>query len=421
METRRFLMVTTFYPPFHLGGDATHVQALARALVERGHEVHVEFAPAAYRLKGHPAPPEPNGSEDGVHLHPVPSPGGRLQPLGAYVWGRSPSVTHFHHDLVERLRPDVVHYHNISLLGLGVMGRPKGAQTLYTAHDYWVRCPRSDLFKYGRELCDEATCMRCALVSGRMPPLWPREALVRRAFQAVDRVVAPSGFMKRALAGFLPAPVVHLPNFVLDPNPWGRITTPGDYHLFVGAHEEHKGLRPLVRAFSRPGKPLRLVCVGRGSLVDSLRETSPDRIEFRGWVPEEGLAALYRTARSVILPSLWYENCPQVALEALSWGTPLLVSRRGGLEELIRDGTAGASFEPTSEDISLALDHFERKGLAIELRRRARWTYERYHHPRAYVRSYEALLGQGRGDAVPDASPEAVWPEVAPVPPAGGP
>ncbi len=34
----RFCMVTTFYPPFHFGGDATYVRALSRALVARGHE-----------------------------------------------------------------------------------------------------------------------------------------------------------------------------------------------------------------------------------------------------------------------------------------------------------------------------------------------------------------------------------------------
>ncbi len=34
----RFCMVTTFYPPFQFGGDATYVRALSRAPVARGHE-----------------------------------------------------------------------------------------------------------------------------------------------------------------------------------------------------------------------------------------------------------------------------------------------------------------------------------------------------------------------------------------------
>ena len=41
METAKILMVSTFYPPYHLGGDAIHVKYLADELSKAGHEVHV--------------------------------------------------------------------------------------------------------------------------------------------------------------------------------------------------------------------------------------------------------------------------------------------------------------------------------------------------------------------------------------------
>src|SRR5215472_2805463 len=47
----RFCMVTTYYPPYHFGGDATYVHALSRALVKLGHEVEVMHCVDAYRLK----------------------------------------------------------------------------------------------------------------------------------------------------------------------------------------------------------------------------------------------------------------------------------------------------------------------------------------------------------------------------------
>ena len=37
----RFAMVTTFYPPFHFGGDAMYAYRLTNALARRGHEVVV--------------------------------------------------------------------------------------------------------------------------------------------------------------------------------------------------------------------------------------------------------------------------------------------------------------------------------------------------------------------------------------------
>ncbi len=119
METLRFLMVTTFYPPYHLGGDAVHVKYLAEALAQRGHEVHVEFAPAAYRIKGGRPTSEAVSRHDGVELHPIPSPWRGAQPLSSYLFGRSRSVTRHHQALVDELKPDVVHLHNISLLSLG--------------------------------------------------------------------------------------------------------------------------------------------------------------------------------------------------------------------------------------------------------------------------------------------------------------
>src|SRR5438093_7983179 len=103
METLRFLMVTTFYPPYHLGGDAVHVQYLARALAAKGHEVHVEFSPAAYALKRKKRPNTPPVEDEGVHLHAIPGEG-RGQPVAAHLLGRSGSVKRFHTQLLDEVQ-----------------------------------------------------------------------------------------------------------------------------------------------------------------------------------------------------------------------------------------------------------------------------------------------------------------------------
>ena len=54
----RFLMLTTFYPPWSFGGDAQVVHDLAHALAERGHDVTVAHSIASYRLlEGNGSPP----------------------------------------------------------------------------------------------------------------------------------------------------------------------------------------------------------------------------------------------------------------------------------------------------------------------------------------------------------------------------
>lgn len=405
METLRFLLVTTFYPPYHLGGDAVHVEYLARALAGRGHEVHVGFAPAAYRVKRREEPRPRAEAESSVQLHPIPSPWRRAQPLGAYVVGRSRSVTRFHRTLVRDLRPDVIHLHNISLLGLGVLDAGPKALRLYTAHDYWVRCPRNDLFKYGRFPCDTRTCVRCSLISRRPPQLWRRGWT---GLRDIDYAIAPSQFMARALEGWTTARIVHIPNFAPDPNPQGSIEAPGDDYLFVGVLEAHKGILELASAVTSRPYGIRLTVVGRGPLEGALMSlTGPGRarLSIRGWLPPAELATLYPRARALLLPSLSHDNSPLAAIEALAWGTPLLVSRRGGLEELLDGGETGRSFDPRPADILTSIEQFEREGLAEGLRKGARRAYEKHYRPEHYLDRYRSLLDErGKSDeAIPRA------------------
>src|SRR5439155_326999 len=107
------------------------------------------------------------GGDGGVIRHPIPAATGRFQPLGAWIFGAPPSVRRHHAELVDEVRPDVIHYHNLSLLGLDLIDVPSSALKMYTAHDYWVRCPRNDLFKFNRRLCDKPTCLTCLTISGK--------------------------------------------------------------------------------------------------------------------------------------------------------------------------------------------------------------------------------------------------------------
>lgn len=403
METLRFLLVSSFYPPYHLGGDATHVKHLAEGLARKGHEVHVEYSPAAYRLKRPfrpPATPEPS---DLVHLHPIREEGGYGGPASAYLLGESRSATKVHERLVSDLRPDVVHLHNISLLGLGVQWAPIGVPILYTAHDYWFRCPRSDLLKFGERPCDGPACTSCMLLSRRVPPLWRGADLAKR-LDRISCVLAPSRFMARLARESFRCPVVHIPNFVPDRNPTGRVRPPGLYYLYAGVLEPHKGLWELARAAARYRGKMRFVLVGRGSLAGAFRalaDTPGSRLEVRPWASPEELDALYPSAAGFVIPSRCLENSPLAAIEALSWGVPLLTTSRGGVSELLDGDRAGLSFDPTVEGVLGAVRSFERIENPLRLRAAARQAYEGHHRPEAYLKEYEGVV----------ADPLAIGPE----------
>ncbi len=50
METLRFVMVTTHYPPQHVGGDAMMVKHISTELTKRGHEVNIFYDPSVHNI-----------------------------------------------------------------------------------------------------------------------------------------------------------------------------------------------------------------------------------------------------------------------------------------------------------------------------------------------------------------------------------
>jgi len=62
----RFCMLTTFYPPFNLGGDGIAVEQLARALVRGGHQVTVVHDVDTYHFLGGDASVSANSAEESV-------------------------------------------------------------------------------------------------------------------------------------------------------------------------------------------------------------------------------------------------------------------------------------------------------------------------------------------------------------------
>ncbi len=130
----RFCMVTTYYPPYHFGGDATFVRALSRALVDAGHHVEVVHCEDAFRLRGH-EPVQDENVPDGVTVHRVRSRFKRLSPIATQQFG----IPGFKTTQIREVLNgpfDVVNFHNISLVGgPGILKLSRATVTLYTVHE----------------------------------------------------------------------------------------------------------------------------------------------------------------------------------------------------------------------------------------------------------------------------------------------
>jgi glycosyltransferase involved in cell wall biosynthesis len=374
----RFAMVTTFYPPFSFGGDGQYVRRLAHALARRGHHVDIIHDADAYRLLSGgddpPAPPEPPG----VTVHALRSPAPALSCLATQQLGR-PVV---HRARIRRILArgfDVIHFHNVSLVGgPGILAYGAGVK-LYTAHEHWLVCPMHILWRHARELCTGRECVRCALAHGRPPQLWRFGRLLARQARHLDAFIALSRFSaeKHAEFGFAPSMTV-MPPFLPDDEPADGAPSPPapgrrPSFLFVGRLERIKGLQDVIPVFGE-GMPADLVIAGAGRYEPELRRLAAGRpnVRFVGWQSPDRLRALYRSARALIAPSICYEVFPLVVLEAFQQAVPVIARRLGPYPEIVQASGGGLLFaDPLELEAairSLASDATRREAMASAAR-----------------------------------------------------
>lgn len=396
----RFCMVTTFYPPYHFGGDAIFVQGLARALVVRGHHVEVVHCEDAYRLQGREQPAV-QIEQDGVEVHRLRSPFGMLSPLITQQTGRPGVKTTQLRAVLDR-EFDVVNFHNISLIGgPGILEMSRAPVTLYTLHEHWLLCPTHIFWKNQSQACDRPDCLSCCLRSGVPPQFWRYTNLVQRSLAHVDALLAPSEYTaERHRAAGLRATIHVLPLFSdLESDLELSLTMESNaparpYFLYVGRVTASKGIAVLLQDFLAL-RDYDLLIVGDGDLRAALQRHYADypHIQFLGPRSHHELIPLYQKATALMFPSLAPESFGLSVIEAFACGTPAIVHGAGGNREAI-DATGGGYVYESQKELyqtvrALADDSQAREALG----RRARRGYEQYYTEQRYLSSYLKLIG----------------------------
>lgn len=351
-------MLTTFYPPFHFGGDATYVRSLTHALAGRGHEVTVIHDRDAYQALRGDSDREPLPEPPGVAVHGLKSRHPKLSCTATHQLGRP--VVHGGR-IAEILAEgfDVIHYHNISLLGGPGLLEIGDALKIYTAHEHWLVCPTHILWRHNRELCTGRECVRCTLHYGRPLQPWRSSSLLERCGERVDAftTLSRSGVERHREFGF-PFPMRILSPFLPDSAapPVQRDAPDRPYFLFAGRLEAIKGLQDVIRAM-RADSSVELWIAGAGGYEPELRRLAEGKpsVRFLGYQQPAELRRLYRHARAVVLPSLCYEVFPMVVLEAFREGAPIVARRRGPFPEIVETSGGGLLFD-TGEELRQALD-----------------------------------------------------------------
>ncbi|MFQ5682185.1 MAG: glycosyltransferase [Candidatus Binatia bacterium] len=270
---------------------------------------------------------------------------------------------------------NVVHFHNTFLLispSAYYACRDAGVPVVQTVQNYRLLCPVATFFREG-QLCED--CL------GKTPP-WPGilhacyhnsrtqtsvvavmlalHRFLKTWLRCVDIYIAPTEFIrkKHVEGGFPAEKLVVKPNFV-HPDP-GMRQAQGHFALFVGRLTSEKGVETLLKAW-RVLKGIPLKIVGNGPLQNKvevyLRDPKLEQVENLGQRAHEEVLALMKAARFLVFPSEWYEAFPVTLVEAFACGVPVIVSRLGGMAEIVEDQRMGLHFTPgDAEDLAAKVD-----------------------------------------------------------------
>ncbi|MGI8495656.1 MAG: glycosyltransferase, partial [Pyrinomonadaceae bacterium] len=277
-----------------------YVYRLSNALARRGHFVDVFHCKNAFDLlqtKSAPIPAEDDFPNHGqVRVMTLDSRAGFLSPLAAQQTGTS----FFKRKIKQALENnsyDVIHYHNISLIGITSLSYGSGSSSpakelkkkpikLYTTHEHWLICPMHTLWKFDREVCEKKDCTACQIAGNRPPQLWRHTKLLENNLRNLDCLISPSRFtLKKHLDDGIKVPAAVIPNFSQLPAEIDSETKLElkPYFLFVGRLEKIKGLQNLIPIFG--GLPeYDLYVAGDGAYESELKQQAKDfsNIKFLG-------------------------------------------------------------------------------------------------------------------------------------------
>jgi glycosyltransferase involved in cell wall biosynthesis len=129
-----------------------------------------------------------------------------------------------------------------------------------------------------------------------------------------------------------------------------------DFHVIVSALVPYKRIELALETTEDTGR--KLVVIGGGPLLETLRRRAGPNVTFLGNVSRDVIIDRLAAARSLILPGV--EDFGIAPLEAMALGTPVVALGEGGARDTVVEGVTGIFFDaPAVNSLGRALDEAE--------------------------------------------------------------
>ena len=404
----RILLVNYRY--FISGGPEKYMFNIKKMLEDNGHEVipfsihsnkNVETEYSGYFV-------EPIGSRDATYFEECKkTPRVIWQMLTRSIY--SVEVEKAIRREIAEVNPDLVYIiHFVNKLSPSVITGAKkaGKPVVLRLSDYFLLCPRFD-FLYDKKPCEECLkkgyrtciqrrCVKGSLFASAVRVLSMKIHTLLDIYKDVDAFITPSRFLRGKLIenGFDGDKITCIPTFTASKSEVGEPKV-GDYGLYFGRITEEKGVETVVRAFEQLPDH-RVLIMGDDTTEEAKRlkayvqEKNLCNIEFTGFKSGVEMEEIIKGARYTLIPSVWYDNLPNTALESFQYSKPVIASDIGSLPELVLDGVNGFLFEAgNAEDLCRKVLLLSDDETVAKMGAASRARLEEHFAPRTH---YDALM-----------------------------
>lgn len=270
---------------------------------------------------------------------------------------------------LDEFKPDVVHLNNFQRQLSASIIKPikkRNIPIVFTAHDVQAICPAITMMDNDKnpcELCMKGRYINCIKKScnkgsklksalGAIEGYYYRNHKIY--IDKIDYIITPSEFYRTKFIedGINPNKIQAIHNSI-EMNDYNVETQNDGYALYFGRLSKEKGILNLINAFAKCNKG-NLYIAGEGPEKENIEKIIKenkleDRVKLLGFLNKEQMTDVTRKCKFVVVPSIWYENCPYSVLETLAIGKPIIGSNMGGIPELVIDNENGFIYNTVDE------------------------------------------------------------------------
>lgn len=268
-------------------------------------------------------------------------------------------------EALDDFKPDIVHLNNFQRqLSASIIDScvERNIPIVFTAHDVQAICPAILMMDSSKNICEDCmnhkymncvkkNCIKNSKLKSILGAIENYYYYKKKIYtDKIKYIITPSNFYKGKFIedGIEKDKIDYIHNFI-DIDQYEIETDDKGYALYFGRLSREKGILNLLNAFAQTKKG-NLYIAGTGPEEDEIKRiikdnNIEDRVKLLGFLNKDEMREVTRKSRYIVIPSIWYENCPYSAIETQAIGKPIIGANIGGIPELVKDKENGLIYK----------------------------------------------------------------------------